>query len=244
MEKKVALVTGASRGIGREIALKLAQKGTNIVINYVHNKEKAEETAREIEKYNVETLVVKADVSIFDDVKNMVDKAIEKFGSIDILVNNAGITRDALIMRMKEEDFDKVIQVNLKGAYNCIKSVSRIMMKKRSGRIISISSVVGLIGNVGQINYAAAKAGLIGMTKTAAKELAPRNITVNAVAPGMIETEMTDKLNDKVKEEILKNIPLNRFGSTSDIANAVAFLASDEVAYITAQVINVNGGMA
>lgn len=244
MKKGVALVTGASRGIGKQIALKLAQNGMNIVINYVHDVKKAQETAREIEKYNVETLTVKADVSNAEDVKNMVNKVLDKFDSIDVLVNNAGITRDALLLRMKEEDFDRVIQVNLKGAYNCIKSVSKIMMKQRKGRIINISSVVGLIGNVGQINYAAAKAGLIGITKTAAKELAPRNITVNAVAPGMIKTEMTDKLSDKVKEDILKNIPLKRFGTTEDVANTVAFLASDEAAYITGQVINVNGGMA
>ncbi|MFD3155424.1 3-oxoacyl-[acyl-carrier-protein] reductase [Haloimpatiens sp. FM7330] len=243
LKEKVAIVTGASRGIGRAIALKLAEKGANIVVNYRNNKEMADELVAEIEAKGVKALAIKSDISKFEDAENMIKQAVKEFGSIDILVNNAGITKDTLILRMKEEDFDRVIEVNLKGAFNCIKHASKIMMKQRCGRIINMSSVVGIVGNAGQINYAAAKAGIIGMTKSAAKELASRGITVNAVAPGFIRTDMTEVLSDKVKEEALKSIPLKRMGETSDIANVVAFLASEEGSYITGQVINVDGGM-
>ncbi|WP_102399310.1 3-oxoacyl-[acyl-carrier-protein] reductase [Haloimpatiens massiliensis] len=243
LKGKNAIVTGASRGIGRAIALKLAEKGVNIVINYRSNKEKAEELVKEIEAKGVKALAIEGDVSIFSEAESMVNTAFEQLGSVDILVNNAGITKDTLILRMKEEEFDKVIEVNLKGAFNCLKHASKIMMKQRSGKIINISSVVGLVGNQGQINYAAAKAGIIGMTKSAAKELASRGINVNAVAPGFISTDMTAVLSEKVKEGAVNTIPLKRLGNPEDVANAVTFLASDEAEYITGQVINVDGGM-
>lgn len=243
LKGKNAIVTGASRGIGRAIALKLAEKGANIVINYRSNKEKAEELVKEIEAKGVKALAIEGDVSIFSEAESMVNTAFEQLGSVDILVNNAGITKDTLILRMKEEEFDKVIEVNLKGAFNCLKHASKIMMKQRSGKIINISSVVGLVGNQGQINYAAAKAGIIGMTKSAAKELASRGINVNAVAPGFISTDMTAVLSEKVKEGAVNTIPLKRLGNPEDVANAVTFLASDEAEYITGQVINVDGGM-
>ncbi|WP_035293000.1 3-oxoacyl-[acyl-carrier-protein] reductase [Clostridium sp. KNHs214] len=243
LKGKNAIVTGASRGIGRAIALKLAEKGANIVINYRSNKEKAEELVKEIEAKGVKALAIEGDVSIFSEAESMINKAFEKLGSVDILVNNAGITKDTLILRMKEEEFDKVIEVNLKGAFNCLKHVSKIMMKQRSGKIVNISSVVGLVGNAGQINYAAAKAGIIGMTKSAAKELASRGINVNAVAPGFISTDMTAVLSEKVKEGAINTIPLKRLGNPEDVANAVTFLAGDEAKYITGQVINVDGGM-
>ncbi|KEH99358.1 3-ketoacyl-ACP reductase [Clostridium botulinum C/D str. BKT12695] len=240
---KNAIVTGSSRGIGKAIAIKLAELGANIILNYRSDVASVEEVIREIESKGVKVIAIQGDISNFEDAKKIVDEAKEKLGSIDILVNNAGITKDTLLMRMKEEDFDKVIEVNLKGVFNCTKNVVPIMMKQRSGRIINISSVVGLSGNPGQSNYAAAKAGIIGFTKSVAKEIATRGITVNAVAPGFIKTDMTDILSDKVKDEIKKNIPLGRIGEGKDIANTVAFLASDMGAYITGQVISVDGGM-
>jgi len=243
LKGKNAIVTGASRGIGRAIALKLAEVGCNLVLNYRSDINSVQEVAKEIEAMGVKAIVVQGDVSSFEEAKKIVDAAKESLGSIDILVNNAGITKDTLIMRMKEEDFDKVIEVNLKGAFNCIRHTVPVMIKQKSGRIINISSVVGLSGNAGQVNYAAAKAGIIGITKSVAKEIASRGITVNAVAPGFIETDMTEVLGDKVKENIKSSIPLNRLGEPVDIANTVAFLASNMSAYITGQVISVDGGM-
>ena len=242
LKEKVAIITGSSRGIGKEIALELARNGANIVISDI-NLDEAQKTALEIQVLGSKAIAVKANVAISGDVEEMISIVLKEFGRIDILVNNAGITRDTLLMRMKEEDWDAVIDVNLKGSFNCIKSVSKPMMKQRYGKIINISSVVGLMGNAGQINYSASKAGLLGMTKTAARELATRNITVNAVAPGYIETEMTKALPDEVKQKFMENIPLQKLGSTSDIAKAVLFLASPSADYITGQTINVNGGL-
>lgn len=245
MEKrKTALVTGGSRGIGKEIALHLAQKGMNIVFSYISNDEAAQKTVQEIEEKGVKALAVKADVGSFEESEKLINQTVEEMGSIDVLVNNAGIIRDNLILRMKEEEFDEVIRINLKGVFNCIKHASKIMMKQKSGKIINISSIIGLMGNIGQINYAAAKAGIFGITKSAAKELALRGITVNAVAPGFIETEMTNTLSDKHKEAILKAIPLGRIGNSKDVANIVGFLSSEEASYITGQIICVDGGMA
>ena len=243
LDGKVALVTGASRGIGRAIALKLAAEGAKVAINYAGNTAKAEEVKAEIEKNGGEAILVQADVADADAVEAMVNATVEAFGQIDILVNNAGITRDGLLMRMKDEDFDAVINTNLKGVFYCTKLVSKLMMKKRSGRIINMASVVGLMGNAGQTNYAAAKAGVIGFSKSAAKELAARGITVNMVAPGFIDTDMTAAMTDKAREMTLTGIPLNRMGTPEDVANAVAFLVSDNASYITGQVINVDGGM-
>ena len=243
LDGKVALVTGASRGIGRAIALKLAAEGAKVAINYAGNTAKAEEVKAEIEKNGGEAILVQADVADSAAVEAMVNATVEAFGQIDILVNNAGITRDGLMMRMKDEDFDAVINTNLKGVFYCTKLVSKLMMKKRSGRIINMASVVGLMGNAGQTNYAAAKAGVIGFSKSAAKELAARGITVNMVAPGFIDTDMTAAMTDKAKEMTLTGIPLNRMGTPEDVANAVLFLASDYASYITGQVINVDGGM-
>ncbi|CEQ24192.1 3-oxoacyl-ACP reductase [[Clostridium] sordellii] len=240
---KVALITGGSRGIGKAIAIKLASYKANIVINYTSNKEHALKVKEEIESYGVKSIVIKCDVSKSDEVNNMIEEVVKEFGQIDILVNNAGITRDGLLMRMKEEDFDSVIDINLKGVFNCTKSATKYMMKKRYGKIINISSVVGLIGNAGQVNYCASKAGVIGLTKSSARELASRNINVNAIAPGFIDTDMTSVLNENLKETMLKNIPQNRFGSPEDVANLVLFLASDMSSYITGQIINVDGGM-
>ncbi|AUN15389.1 3-oxoacyl-[acyl-carrier-protein] reductase [Paraclostridium sordellii] len=240
---KVALITGGSRGIGKAIAIKLASYKANIVINYTSNKEHALKVKEEIESYGVKSIVIKCDVSKSDEVNNMIEEVVKEFGQIDILVNNAGITRDGLLMRMKEEDFDSVIDINLKGVFNCTKSATKYMMKKRYGKIINISSVVGLIGNAGQANYCASKAGVIGLTKSSARELASRNINVNAIAPGFIDTDMTSVLNENLKETMLKNIPQNRFGSPEDVANLVLFLASDMSSYITGQIINVDGGM-
>ncbi|CEN76641.1 3-oxoacyl-ACP reductase [[Clostridium] sordellii] len=240
---KVALITGGSRGIGKAIAIKLASYKANIVINYTSNKEHALKVKEEIESYGVKSIVIKCDVSKSDEVNNMIEEIVKEFGQIDILVNNAGITRDGLLMRMKEEDFDSVIDINLKGVFNCTKSATKYMMKKRYGKIINISSVVGLIGNAGQANYCASKAGVIGLTKSSARELASRNINVNAIAPGFIDTDMTSVLNENLKETMLKNIPQNRFGSPEDVANLVLFLASDMSSYITGQIINVDGGM-
>ena len=243
LKDKVAIVTGGTRGIGRAIALKLADHGANIVINYRNSDKEAEELKAILEGKGVKVLTVKCDISNFEDSKNLMDKCKEVFGKIDILVNNAGITKDTLIMRMKEEDFDNVIDVNLKGTFNCAKHASAIMLKQRFGKIINMTSVVGIAGNAGQVNYAASKAGVIGLTKSLAKELGSRGITVNVVAPGFINTDMTASLSEKVKEEASKNIPLKRLGDPEDVANLVGFLASDAANYITGQVINVDGGM-
>ena len=241
---KTAVVTGGSRGIGRAICLKLAGQGANIVLNYAGNAAAAEETRAACEALGVRALAVQGDVADPAACNALIDTAVETFGQVDILVCNAGITRDNLLMRMSDEEFQKVIDTNLKGTFHCMRAVIRPMMKKRRGRIISISSVVGLIGNAGQINYAASKAGVIGMTRSLAREVASRGITVNAVAPGFIRTDMTDVLSDAVKEGILHNIPLGKLGEAEDVANTVLFLASDEAAYITGQVLSVDGGMA
>ncbi|MBW6409849.1 3-oxoacyl-[acyl-carrier-protein] reductase [Clostridium weizhouense] len=243
LKGKCAIITGAARGIGKAIALKLASLGANIVLNYRSSEDEAKIVAAEIEKMGVEVLTVKGDISNLNEVENLINTAKERFGIIDIIVNNAGITKDTLILRMKEEDFDSIIDVNLKGVFNCLKSVTPVMVKQKHGKIINISSVVGVVGNAGQVNYAASKAGVIGMTKSLAKELGGRGINVNAVAPGFIETDMTSTLGDKVKEEAKKNIPLKKFGTTEDVAGVVAFLASEDSKYITGQVINVDGGM-
>lgn len=243
LQGKTALVTGASRGIGRAIALQLADAGADVAVNYAGSENAAAEVVREIEAMGRRAFRVRADVSQAAEAEAMVAEALETFGKLDILVNNAGITRDNLIMRMKEEEFDQVIATNLKGVFNCIKAVTRPMMKQRSGRIINISSVVGVLGNPGQANYVAAKAGVIGLTKATARELASRGITVNAVAPGFIETDMTDKLSADTRSALLTQIPLNRLGQPDDIARAVRFLASDDASYMTGQTIHVDGGM-
>lgn len=229
LNEKTAVVTGASRGIGRAIALDLAKNGCNVVVNYSGNEAKANEVVDEIKSLGRNAIAVKADVSNSEEVQNMMKEAVAAFSSIDILVNNAGITKDNLLMRMKENEWDDVININLKGVFNCTKAVTRQMMKQRSGRIINVSSIVGVSGNPGQANYVAAKAGVIGLTKSSAKELASRNITVNAIAPGFISTDMTDKLSKEVQDEMLKQIPLARFGDPSDISSVVTFLASVEV---------------
>lgn len=243
LTNKTAIVTGAGRGIGKAIALKLASFGANIVVNDIPSSADADETAKEIEAMGRGALVYKGDVRNFNDVSEMVKKTLDKFGSVDILINNAGITRDNLIMRMDEKDFDDVIAINLKGAFNCIKAVTRPMMKQRSGAIVNMASVVGIMGNAGQANYSASKAGLIGLTKSTAKELSSRGIRANAIAPGFIESLMTDKLPDNVKEDYFKAIPLGRFGTAQDIANTAAFLVSDMASYITGQVIHIDGGL-
>lgn len=240
---KCALITGATRGIGKQIAITLAKQGYNIALNYRKENEELENSKKKIEEIGVQILAVKGDVANFEDCENFVKQVIERFGQIDVLVNNAGITKDMLLMRMKKEDFEQVIDTNLVGTFNVTKNVVPYMMKARSGRIINISSVVGISGNAGQTNYSASKAGIIGFTKSLAKEIASRNILVNAVAPGFIETNMTDVLKDDVKQEIAKNIPLKRMGTAQDVANVVKFLASDDSSYITGQVINVDGGM-
>ncbi|MEF3302998.1 3-oxoacyl-[acyl-carrier-protein] reductase [Paenibacillus sp. GYB003] len=243
LKGKVAIVTGASRGIGRAIALGLAEAGADVVVNYAGSEQAAEDVVRQIESMGRASFKAKADVASAEQVEELVKQTLERFGKVDILVNNAGITRDNLIMRMKEDEFDQVISTNLKGVFNCIKAVTRPMMKQRSGKIINISSVVGVLGNAGQANYVAAKAGVIGLTKSAARELASRNITVNAIAPGFIETEMTDKLSAELREQMMQQIPLARFGQPEDIARIVRFLASDEAGYMTGQTIHVDGGM-
>lgn len=243
LEGKKALVTGASRGIGRAIAIALAEAGADVAINYSGSEAAAAETASAVEALGRRAIIVKANVGKADEFEAMVKEVIEQLGSIDILVNNAGITRDNLIMRMKEEEFDQVIETNLKGVFNGIKAVTRPMMKQRSGRIINISSVVGVLGNPGQANYVAAKAGVIGLTKASARELASRGITVNCVAPGFIQTDMTDKLPEDMKASLSAQIPLSRLGDAADIANAVRFLASDAAAYMTGQTVHVDGGM-
>lgn len=243
LKGKTAVVTGGSRGIGRAIALELAACGANVVVNYTRNSAAAEAVVAEIKSMGTIGMAVKADVSITSEVENLVNEVLNTLGSIDILVNNAGITRDNLIIRMTEKEFDDVINTNLKGAFICTKAVSKVMIKQKSGKIINVSSVVGIVGNAGQSNYAAAKAGIIGFTKSMAKELAKRNINVNAVAPGFIQTDMTSVLPDKVKEEFINSIPLMRIGKPEDIAKAAAFLASEYSDYITGQVINIDGGM-
>lgn len=243
LKGKVAIVTGSGRGIGKAIALKLAENGANIVINDIPGSDYADETKKEIENLGVKAIVVRGDVRNTADVENLVNTAVDTFGQIDILVNNAGITRDGLMLRMTEEDWDMVLDINLKGAFNCIKAVARPMMKKRSGSIINIASVVGVMGNAGQANYTASKAGLIGLTKTVAKEFSSRNIRANAVAPGFIESHMTDVLPEDVKKQYFDAIPLSKFGTTEDVAKAVLFLASDLSSYITGQTINVDGGL-
>ena len=240
---KVALITGATRGIGKQIAITLAKQGFDIAINYRSENDSLNETIKEIENYGVQCLAVQGDVSIFEDCENMTKQVIEKFEKIDVLVNNAGITKDMLFMRMKQDDFKQVIDVNLVGTYNMTKNVSQYMIKQRYGKIINISSVVGLHGNAGQANYSASKAGIIGFTKSLAKELASRNILVNAVAPGFIETDMTSVLKDDVKTNILNTIPLKREGKPEEVAAVVKFLASEDSSYITGQVISVDGGM-
>ncbi len=243
LKDKVAVITGAARGIGKEIAIDLAKNGAKIVVSDILI-EMAEETAAEIKKeYGVDTLAIKTDVSSMSDTEELIKTTMSTFGSVDILVNNAGVTRDNLIMRMTEEEWDFVININLKGVFNCIKSVTRTMMKQRAGKIINITSVVGQMGNAGQINYSASKAGVIGMTKTTAKELSSRGINVNAVAPGFIQTEMTDRLPETAKDGLKQMIPLKKLGNPQDIAKAVSFLASDASSYITGQVLNVDGGM-
>ena len=243
LKGKTAVITGSGRGIGKAIALKLASLGANIVINDIPSSDYADAACEEIKAMGVECIVVKGDVRSADDVAELINTTLDKFGKIDIFVNNAGVTRDGLMLRMSEDDWDLVMDINLKGAFNCIKTVARPMMKQRGGSIINIASVVGVMGNAGQANYSASKAGLIGLTKTTAKEFASRGIRCNAVAPGFIASDMTDKLTDEVKKQYFDAIPLAKFGETSDVADVVAFLASDMSKYVTGQVINVDGGL-
>ncbi|MEE8298372.1 MAG: 3-oxoacyl-[acyl-carrier-protein] reductase [Thermodesulfobacteriota bacterium] len=243
LKDKVALVTGGSRGIGKSIAKRLASEGAIVVINYMQNDSAANETKKEIEDAGGQATISKFDVSDFDTVHQEIDKIIEKFGGLHILINNAGITQDTLLMRMKEDDWDSVISINLKGTFNCTRAVTRNMFKQREGRIINLTSVVGEMGNAGQTNYAASKAGVIGFTRACAREMAPRGITVNAVSPGFIKTDITDQLPEDMKKDYISKIPLNRFGTTEDVAGAVAFLTSDDASYITGEVFRVNGGI-
>ena len=243
LKGKNVIVTGATRGIGKEIALTLAQNGANIAMNYRNLNSEVEDLINEIKSFGVDVLAIKCDVSITDEVDNFVKEVKSHYNTIDILVNNAGITKDGLILRMKEEDFDDVLDVNLKGTFNTTKAVSSIMVRQKYGKIINISSVVGIAGNAGQCNYAASKAGVIGFSKSVARELASRNINVNVVAPGYINTDMTKNLPDKVKEEIIKSIPMKKIGNPKEVANLVLFLSSNLSDYITGQVINVDGGM-
>ncbi len=244
MEKKVALITGGSRGIGKSVAEKFAKNGYNLVINYVSDNTDTNKLSEELKNIgDIEVLFVKTDVTNYEDCENMTKQAIEKFGRIDVLVNNAGITKDGLLMRMKQEDFDRVIDVNLKGVFNVTKTVIPYMMKQKEGHIVNISSVVGVTGNAGQCNYSASKAGIIGFTKSLAREVASRNILANCVAPGFIKTDMTDVLKDEVKENINAQIPVKRMGTAQEVANAIFFLSSEENTYITGQVLNIDGGM-
>lgn len=243
LQGKNALVTGSSRGIGRAIALELAKRGVNIAVNYAGNETKAEEVVQEIKALGADAIKIRANVADENDVKAMVKEVVSTFGNLDILVNNAGITKDNLLMRMKVEEFDEVVETNLKGAFLCTKAAARPMMKQRDGRIVNIASIVGVSGNPGQANYVAAKAGMIGLTKSTAKELAARNILVNAVAPGFITTDMTDVLSEEQRAAVLGQIPLDKLGEPEDIANVVCFLASQDAKYITGQTIHVDGGM-
>ena len=243
LKGKIALITGGSRGIGKSIAKRLASQGATVVINYKQNETAAENTKKEIEESGGIAITSKFDVADFDTVHQEVDKIIEKFGGLHILINNAGITQDTLLMRMKEEDWDNVISINLKGIFNCTKAVNRNMFKQREVRIVNLTSVVGEMGNAGQTNYAASKAGIIGFTKACAREMAPRGITVNAVSPGFIKTDITDELPEDIRKDYISKIPLNRFGTPEDIAGAVAFLVSDDAGYITGEVFRVNGGI-
>jgi len=242
-EKKVAIITGASRGIGQAIAIHFSKLGMDLALNYFGEEAEIAETIAAVTEHGSEIITFNCDVSDFNKAKEMIDDTKKHFGKIDVLVNNAGITRDNLLMRMSESEFDSVINVNLKGAFNCIRHISRIMMKQRSGSIINIASVTGITGNAGQANYAASKAGVIGLTKTVARELAPRGIRANAIAPGYVATAMTEILPDKVKEQMLSNIPLGRYGTVEDVANVADFLASEQSSYITGQVLVVDGGM-
>lgn len=243
LDGKSAIVTGASRGIGRDIALYLAKEGAMVAVNYSGSKDRADAVVEEIKATGGKAFAIQANVDQSNDVQNLISSTIEQYGSVDILVNNAGITRDNLLMRMKEQEWDDVLNTNLKGVFLCTKAVTRQMMKQRAGRIINITSIVGVSGNAGQANYVAAKAGVIGLTKSSAKELASRNITVNSVAPGFITTDMTDALPEDIKSQMLSQIPLAKFGNPLDVAKAVAFLASEDANYITGQTIHVNGGM-
>lgn len=243
-DRKIAVVTGASRGIGRAIALELARSGAFVVVNYNGSREKAEEVKRQIEAEGGQAAVYQCNVADFESCEKFFADVIKEYGRVDILVNNAGITKDGLLMRMSESDFSHVVDVNLKGCFNCMRQVARQMLKQRSGRIINMASVVGITGNAGQVNYAASKAGVIGMTKSAAKELASRGVTVNAIAPGFIDTDMTEVLPENVKEATMKLIPMGSFGKPEDIARTAAFLASEDARYITGQTISVDGGMA
>ena len=242
-DRKVVLITGGTRGIGKSVAERFAKEGYNLVLNYVSENTDIESIKNNFKEYGNEVLILKADVSKFDECENLVKETISKFGKIDVLVNNADITKDGLIAMMKEEAFDRVIDINLKGTFNMTRNIVPYMMKKRCGNIVNISSVVGVAGNAGQSNYAASKAGIIGFTKSLAKELSARNIRVNAVAPGFIDTDMTSVLTDKVKENIYAQIPLKRMGDAKEVANVIYFLSNDESSYITGQVINVDGGM-
>ena len=244
LENKVALVTGAARGIGKAIAKALAAEGAVVIVNYNGSAQRAGETVKEIEEAGGKALAIRCNVADFTACKDMIDGIIKEQGRLDILVNNAGITRDGLLMKMSEEDFDSVMDTNLKGAFNCIRHVARQMIKQKSGRIISISSVSGVLGNAGQANYSASKAGIIGLTKATAREVASRGITVNAIAPGFITTDMTEVLSEAVKTSVTETIPMKKFGKPEDIAQTALFLASEEAAYITGQVICVDGGMA
>lgn len=244
LENKVAVITGASRGIGRQIALAMAKEGAIVIVNYNGSKARADEAAEEIRKSGGQAETYQCDVSDFNQAAGLMEYVVKTYGRVDILVNNAGITRDNLLMKMSEEEFDAVLNTNLKGAFNCIRHVSRQMIKQRSGKIINISSVSGVLGNAGQANYSASKAGIIGLTKSAAREMASRNITVNAIAPGFIDTEMTQVLSESVRTAAEAQIPMKHFGKTQDIADAAVFLASGRAGYITGQVIHIDGGMA
>ena len=243
LKGKIAVVTGASRGIGRAIAVKLAAEGAVVIINYNRSKDEAEKVKEQIEASGGQVKLIQCNVASFESCEKMFEEVMKEFGRIDILVNNAGITKDGLLMKMSEDDFDAVVDTNLKGAFHCIRFVSRAMIRQRSGRIINISSVSGVLGNAGQANYAASKAGVIGLTKTMARELGSRGITVNAIAPGFVDTEMTEVLSEEIRENACKQIILGRFGKPEDIANTAVFLASDKADYITGQVISVDGGM-